>query len=229
MSTTRDVWQERGADQVTIWSPADPRRPVEGPLPLSLFAGRTLVLDLAPGQLACREQEGRVAQVWLDGQPEVSLPAHPGPDERLWFVRDDTPLTWRWREGDALVVALGRGRSLRLPVRGAVALVVRDAMALLQTVLLGLSHLDPQVLTDVLRTHVQATLESRLVTVVDGGRIDPVRAQILLESLTCSDLDDDLADLGLAALHVGITVPTAASVARRHDPDPIPVSYDDVL
>jgi len=229
MSTTDDVWQERNADQVTIWSPAEPRRPVEGPLPLSLFAGRTLVLELATGQLACREHEGQVAQVWLEGRPEVSVPAHPGPDERLWFVRDDTPLTWRWREGDVLVVALGRGESLRLPVRGAVALVVRDAMTLLQAVLLGQPRLDPQILADVLRTHVQAALESRLVTLVDGGRVDPVRAQILLESLTCHDLDDDLGDLGLAALHVGITVPTEASVARHVDPGPVPVSYDDVL
>lgn len=229
MTSERDVWQERSASEVTVWTPAAPRRAVEGPLALSLFAGQTLVLDLAPGQLACRECDGRVAQVWLDGQPQVAVPDRPGPDERLWFVRDDAPLTWRWHADDALVVALGRGGTVRLPVRGAVALVVRDAMTLLESVLAGLPDLDPDVLTDVVRTHVQASLESRLQTVVDGGRLDPVRAQVLLEGLTCSDLDDDLADLGLAALHVAVTLPTGAGVARDHGPDPIPVSYDDVL
>ncbi len=233
MDTTRTVWQEQDAEAVVPWQPATPPRLVEGPLPLALFAGRTLALALDPGQVACRTRGGRVVQTWLDGQPQIAV--GPGDDapaadtDRLWFVRTATALSWRWREDARLVVAVGTGRTVALPVRGVCSVMIADPVRLVTELLAGLEQLDPDVLRDVVATHVRAGLEARLRALAEDGQVDPVRAQVLLEGLTCEQLDDDLAALGLACHHVAATLapePVAPVLPATTAP---PGGYDDLL
>jgi hypothetical protein len=231
LETPHTVWQEQDADTVVPWHPATPPRLVEGPLPLSLFAGRTLALALDPGQVACRTRAGQVVQTWLDGQAPIAVGAteEADADDRLWFVRTATALSWRWRQDARLVVAVGSGRTVVLPVRGACSVVIADPVRLVRELLAGLEHLDPEVLQDVVATHVRAGLEARLRPLAEDGQLDPVRAQVLLEGLTCEQLDDDLGTLGLACQHVAATLapdPVATVAPATTVP---PGSYDDLL
>jgi len=235
MSQRRDPWQTCDPQQLVTWRPAHPPRVVEGPLPLALFAGRTLVLELADRQLAGREQDGRLVQVWLGGCPEVAVPggrddggaADPG---RLWFLRDDVPLSWRWRQGAELTVVVG-GEPHRFPIRGACEVHLADATALYATVLRGLEDLTVGALQDAVRSCVQASLEARLQRLGTGKGLAPVQAQATLEGLAAEDLDDDLAELGLRCVHLAISVPTEATATPQAAAvtTVAPGSYDDLV
>jgi hypothetical protein len=231
MSQTSAPWQEHDPQELVVWRPVAPARTVEGPLALELFAGRTLALQLVEGQIACREQDDILVQVWLGGHHHLTVPGDPdlAARGRLWFVRDDVPLAWRWREGSELVVSGGADRPQRLPLRGQCALTVADGPRLHQALLRGLPVLDPDNLVGLLRIHVQAALEARLGRVLGHDPVDPWHAQVLLEDLAPDDLADELAPLGLRCAEIAATTPVTGEVAPRPDAAVPPGSYDDLL
>ena len=226
------TWQEHDPEHVVTWTPATPPRPVEGPLTLDLFADRLLVLQLAPGQVAVHEVDGRPRRVLLDGCHHLDVGRGPdavAPEGSLVFLRPDVPLAWRWTAGCELYVDTGGGDTIALPLRGACALTLADACRFHERVLAGLGELQLATLTNVLDTLVRSRLEARLHDLVDRGRLDVIQASVRLEALAAEDLADDLAPQGLACarLQVAIPAPREESVTVEAT---VPVgSYDDVL
>jgi hypothetical protein len=224
-------WQELEPDEIVTWQPVQPAQPVEGPLSLALLDGRRLVLELAPDQLAFRDRDGRLEQVYFDGIHELVVGEgtdRVDPTSRLFFVRGDVPFHGRWRESAVLHVP---GLPGPLPLRGAYTLVIDDPAGFHDGVLRGLEHLEPGQLAGVLDTMLRAQIEGRLEALDEDPAIDPVRVQIMLNGLTADDLNEDLLDLGLRCLHLAAVTPLP-----RPDEAPTPAeegvlagSYDDVL
>jgi hypothetical protein len=226
------TWQEHDPEHVVTWTPATPPRAVEGPLALDLFAGRLLVLQLAPGQVAVHEVDRRPRRVLLDGCHHLEIGHGPDavtPEGSVVFLRPDVPLAWRWTVGCELHVDAGGGDFIDLPLRGACALSLADPCRFHERVLAGLGELQLATLTDVLDTLVRSRLEARLHDLVDRGRLDVLQASVRLEALTAEDLADDLAPQGLSCerLQVAIPAPREESVTVEAT---APIgSYDDVL
>ena len=226
-------WQERNAENVVVWTPLDPPQANEGPLALDLFAGQMLVLELADGQLAIHEIDGKVARVYLDGVHELDV--GPGqhqiaPLGQLTFVRTGALLNWRWQTSSLLRVGLGGGYATEVPIRGACALAVADPFTLHSNVLSGLAGVPLDHLTAVLDTLVRSRLEQRLRDLVERQTLDQTRAGVLLESLSASDLDDDLAPLGLRCEHLAvISLATDLEEAPTADSAEPVACYDDIV
>jgi hypothetical protein len=239
-------WQQEDPDRQTEWRPASPPRAVEGPLELTCFAGRCLVLELAPGQVVCRELDGRLQQVLLDGvhrldvgegRNRVSLAS------RLYFLRPDVGLDLRWRPGDSLVIdAAEPGREavaatdragLRLPLRGVCRLHLADPMLFYRSVLQGLREPDPAALLGVLDALVREHLAGHLLPLVHRGRLDLLHAHTLLADLGPAELSDDLAEIGLGCLDLAVYTPLAGADAGQAseaaEAEPLVASYDDLL
>ncbi len=232
------AWQLADPDDVIVWTATQPPRLVEGPLDLSSFDGQMLVLDLAPGQFACRETEGCLRQVFLDGLHRLSVGEGAGkvsPRSRLFVLRNDLPVSWRWQGRDMLVLESNEPGGCRLPLRGACSLALADPVRFYQTVVHGLTSLDLNNLTRVLETLVRAHVGAHLQPLVQRGRLDLMQAQVRLAQLGADDLSDDLADLGLVCLQLSACTPlgaedTTGDARERAAPDLVtPISYDDVL
>lgn len=227
-------WQQRPFEDFVTWHPVEPPRAVEGPLSLEFFRDQTLVLELAPHQLAFREADGRLQQVYFDGLHELAVGHGPGqvePDSRLFFLRGDVPLTWRWRDGTSLRVNGGHEPGILVPLRGACSVVIDDPAGFHGAVLDGLESLDDATLIRTLDTLVRTQLETRLEPLVENRSLDPVRVQIMLDGLRTEDLDEDLLELGLRCVHVA-----AGTLVRHEEPlvapenAELPIgSYDDVF
>lgn len=226
-------WQERNADAVVVWTPLEPPQAIEGPLPLDLFADQLLVLELADGQLAIHEIDGKVVRVYLDGVHELDV--GPGQNQiaplgQLTFVRTGALLNWRWQNSSLLRIDLGGGNATEIPIRGACALAVADPYTLHSNVLSGLSGVPLDRLTGVLDTLVRSRLEQRLRDLVERQVLDRTRAGVLLERLSASDLDDDLAPLGLRCEHLGvISLATDLEEAPKADSGEPVACYDDIV
>jgi len=232
MNRHRTPWQDHDADDLVTWTPAEPTRAVEGPLPLDLFRDRLLVLDLAPGQIAVHVVNDRTYRVYLDTMHQLELGDHPGqtaPEGWLVFLRPDAPLSWRWSDSSLLHVNLGGGEELELPLRGRCSVLVSDPLRFHEAALRGVDEAPVDRLTDIVDTLVRSQLEARLHDLVSRHRLDTVQAKVLLEGLTAADLDDELQALGLSCHHLTVAVPVAReSEARSHDRQPV-ACYDDIL
>ena len=232
MSQHTAVWQDHNSQKVVSWTPKQPPQAVEGPLDLDLFVDCVLDVDLAAGQLAFHEQDGQIRRVYLDGHHHLDIGHASGqvePAGHLVFVRCDAPVTWHWRKGRVLIVDTGNGPT-ELPIRGACALQIDHPTTFFRAVLAGLDDHPHDRLVSVLDTLVRANLEQRVREVVEDQTIDPIRAQVLLESLEPADLNNDLADLGLACHQLTIALPVMSedpdTVAEQAQPI---VCYDDVI
>jgi hypothetical protein len=230
----RSTWHDEDPQRLVTWTAVTPPRAVEGPLELVSFRGQVLILELGPDQLACREQDGRLAQVFLDGLHRLEIGESAGqtpPHSRLYFLRLDVPLSWRWQAGCELTVDTGTPEGDRLPLRGACSLHLRDPLRFYTEVLPGLESLDPRDLLAVLDTLVRSKLAAHLEPLAERGRIDRMRAQVQLADLGVEDLDDDLADLGLGCLHLAACIPLEQDepAVEALVPSALSGSYDDVL
>ncbi|HOX24614.1 MAG TPA: hypothetical protein PLL30_02495 [Candidatus Krumholzibacteria bacterium] len=234
MRDHRNEWQTREPDSVVVWRPASPPRLVEGPLALDFFADRTLVLELAESQVACREVGGRLQQIYLGGRHELSVGHGPGkvdPASLVYFVRTDVEVSWRWRERTVLEVATGGRSPASLPIRGACRLRIADPACFHAAVLQGLPAVDTTTLTRVLDTMVRNQLEVRLEPLGDRRGVDPLRAQVLLADLQAADLAEELAEIGLECVRLAVYTPAA----QDEVPEPAPAagpgigSFDDVI
>ncbi len=228
------LWQQREPDDCVTWHPMEPARAVEGPLALDFFVDQTLVLELAPHQLAFREEAGQLKQVYFDGLHELAVGDGNGqisPESRLFFLRGDVPLTWRWSEETSLRVDTGRGTSNLIPLRGACSVVIDDPAGFHRKVLQGLESLEPEVLVGVLDTLVRTQIEARIEALVENQSVDTMRVQILLNDLAAADLDDDLLEIGLRCIHLAAGTPAAREEAVAPQATyAAPVgSYDDVF
>lgn len=247
----RDVPSIRSSEdpgRIVTWQPAAPPRTVEGPLALDCFEDRCLVLELACGQLACREDDGRLQQVFLDGIHRLEIGRAAGqtaPTGRLTFLRPDVPIDLRWRRDDHLVLdasgaadRVGRApatgapdHGLSLPLRGACRLVLADPVLFFGSVLQGLQGPCGDSLHSVLDALVRAQLAEHLHPLLRGRDLNRVHAQTLLGGLEPADLGDDLAEIGLDCLHLTAYLPLEQD--RQPDPQPVaaapPGSYDDLL
>ncbi len=234
MSRREPHWQQREADDFVTWHPAEPARAVEGPLALDFFVDQTLVLELAPHQLAFREQDGQLKQVYFGGLHELAVGAGGGmvsPESRLFFLRGDVPLSWRWRAPSTLRVDTGHEPGILISLRGACSVIIDDPAGFHRAVLQGLENLEPDALIGVLDTLVRSQIAARLESLVEIQSLDAMRVQILLNDLAATDLDDDLVELGLRCVHLAAGTPTVqeepAAPPVAHE---VPVgSYDDVL
>jgi hypothetical protein len=227
-------WQQRDPEDFVTWHPVEPARAVEGPLSLEFFADRVLVLELAPHQLAFREQDGRLQQVYFDGLHELAVGDGPGqiePASRLFFLRGDVPLVLRWREQASLRIDTGGAAGELLPLRGVCSLVIDDPATFHGAVLQGLEDLEPQRLGETLDALVRSQLEARVEALVAHGRLDAMRVEILLNDLKAADLDEDLLELGLRCIHLAAGTPAArAEDVAESETQQTPVgSYDDVF
>ena len=227
-------WQEQEPGGVVTWRPVEPPRPVEGPLALDLFDNSTLVLELAPDQLAFREQDGRLQQVFFDGMHQLRVGNGADmapPSSRLFFLRADVPMTWRWRGETSLRVDTGHRAGVLVPLRGACSLLIADPVEFHRHILQGLESLDSDHLVRVLDTLVRTQIESRLAPLAERGALDPVRVQILLDDLVAADLNEDLYDLGVRCVHLAAYAPTVEDepVAELPALSTPSGSYDDVL
>jgi membrane protease subunit (stomatin/prohibitin family) len=232
------AWQFVDPSDVITWTAAQPPRLVEGPLDLASFDGQMLVLDLDAGQIAYREAEGCLRQVFLDGVHRLRVGEGAGQvstRSRLFFLRTDQPVTWRWQGRDALVLEADGPDGYHLPLRGTCSLGLADPVRFYQTVVHGLASLDLQDLTRVLDALVRAQLAAHLQPLVQRGRSDLMQAQIRLSQLGADDLSDDLADLGLVCLHLIACTPVDSEDptgdARELEATSVvaPASYDDVF
>lgn len=232
MINASNTWQEHDPERVVVWTPVAPPQAVEGPLALDLFADQLLVLQLAPGQVAVHEVDGRRRRVLLDGCHQLAIGRGPdalSPEGSLVFLRPDTPLAWRWTAGCDLHVDAGGGHTLHLPLRGACALAVADTCCFHERVLAGLGELQPETLTSVLDTLVRSRLEARLHDLVDRGSLDLLQATVRLEALAAEDLVDDLAPQGLTCERLQVAIPALREeLATVEAPAPVGY-YDDVL
>jgi hypothetical protein len=227
-------WQQREPEDHVTWHPQEPARAVEGPLALELFENQTLVLELAPHQLAFREDAGQLAQVYFDGLHELAIGRGPGqvpPQSRLFFLRGDVPVTWRWREETSLRVDAGHEPGILVPLRGICSVIIDDPATFHRAVLQGLENVEPTVLDGVLDTLVRSQIESRIEALVENQTLDPMRVQILLNDLAANDLDDDLVDLGLRCIHLAAGTPAARgeTAAELEVYTETVGSYDDVF
>jgi len=223
MHHDRHPWQTQEPDDVVIWQPAVGAPAVEGPLDLLLFADRLLVLELADDQLAFREEGRQLRQVYMDRMHQFRVGDGPGevaPASRLFFLRTDVALSWRWHAPSSLSVD-----GLHLPLRGVCSLRIADPAAFYSDILQGLESLAPETLTETLDTLVRHRLESHLQD------LNTVQAQILLSELGAADLDDDLAELGLTCEYLAAFTPTAIDqTVPASEPQLVPAgSYDDIL
>jgi hypothetical protein len=234
MGRQHQHWQQREPEQYLTWHPVEPPQAVEGPLALEFFRDRTLVLELAPHQLAFREQDGQLKQVYFDGLHELSVGLGPGmvdPASRLFFLRGDVPIVMRWREGCTLRVDAGQEPGILVPLRGVCSVIIDDPATFHRTVLEGLEELDPGRLVEAVDTLVRSQLESRLASLVENGSLDPMRVEILLNDLAAWELDEDLLELGLRCFHLAAGTPAV----RREPASELPTenqpvgSYDDVF
>jgi hypothetical protein len=233
MRHRRPTWQDHDPEHVVTWVPAEPPVAVEGPLALDLFCDRLLVLELAPSQVALLEVDGQIQRAYLDQGQQLDVGAETGQTEprgRLIFVRSDVPIAWRWGDGAELHVDVGGGQSIDLPLRGQCAIAADDPVRFFRTVLAGLESLPVERLQNILDTLVRAQLERRLGELVEHAGLDRMQAEVMLENLAPADLDEDLAELGLACgelnLFVGET--TSPDAAELIESAPV-YSYDDVL
>lgn len=241
-------WQQDDPDRIVVWRPASPPRAIEGPLTLECFDGNTLVLELAPEQIACREDRGCLQQVLLGalhrfeiGKSREQTP----PSSRIIFLRSDAPLVLRWTGAAGLILnpaADGtRGsagsrsgdtaQGLRLPLRGICRLHLADPMLFYRSALQGLNRPSEENLLGVLDALVRTHLASHLEPLAGGGVLDRLHAQTLLADLGPDDLGEDLEALGLACLHLAAYLPLDIE-------EPVPAhatvpslagSYDDLL
>lgn len=249
MRTESPLWQQDDPDRLIVWQPASPPRAVEGPLALTCFAGRRLVLELAPAQIVCRESGGRLRQVYFDGvhRLEIGEGEHQiAPDNRLTFLRPDAPLDLRWRQNDSLVLAVaaaGRPQpqpgdpsgaspsGLRLPLRGLCRLHLAEPLLFYRSLLEGLDRAASGDLLAVLDALVRTHLTEHLRPLLRGKDLDRLHAQALLADLGPNDLAEDLAEVGLGCLQLAAFLPLD-SEERRAETATCPVgpgTYDDLL
>ena len=227
-------WQEQESGGMVTWRPVEPPQSVEGPLALEFFDNSTLVLELAPDQLAFREQDGRLQQVYFDGLHQLRVGNGTDmapPSSRLFFIRADVPVAWRWRGETSLRVDTGHPAGVLVPLRGACSLLIADPVEFHRHILQGLESLESDHLVRVLDTLIRTQIESRLAPLAERGALDPVRVQILLDDLVAADLNEDLPDLGLHCIHLAAYAPAVedepvAEIAAYSTPSG---SYDDVL
>jgi len=242
MNDGRSHWQLDDSSRVVTWTAARPPRAVEGPLDLACFADRVLILELEPAQVACRETGGCLRQVILDGAHRLDIGTAGGqipPQGRLYFLRPDVPIGWRWHKDAHLVIATDpagvsdgdAAAGVRLALRGLCSLHIADPVRFYTEILRGLADVQPEHLAGVLDALVRSQLATHLQPLIRRGDLDQLRAQVLLTNLTAADLSDDLGELGLGCLHL------AACTAHIHAPSAAPAppmtpvcgSYDDVL
>ena len=227
--------QQWDTSDVATWQPARPARAVEGPLPVAMYAGQTLMIEPAEGQVTLVIRDGDVAQVLFDSAVPLDIPAAsdaPGADDRLVFIRPDVPVSWQWQEQVSLSVDAPGLSGETMPLRGQCAVAVTDPVTLYRRVLAGLDDWRPEKVHDVLDHLVRRELADRLRGLDLGYGVDLMRARILLDELTADDLDQDLAPVGLRCLHLAACSPPPEGVAAPHGgvAETVPVvSYDDVL
>jgi len=227
-------WQEQESDSVVTWRPVEPAQSVEGPLALEFFDNSTLVLELAPDQLAFREEDGRLQQVYFDGFHQLHVgdgADRVSPASHLFFLRTDVPMSWRWRGETSLRVDTGRQPGFLIPLRGVCSLLIEDPAGFHRHILQGLETLESDHLIRVLDTLVRTQIENRLEPLVERGVVDPMRVQILLNDLAATDLNEDLHDLGLRCIHLAACTPAVVDepVAELPVYSAPSGSYDDVL
>jgi hypothetical protein len=234
MRDEQTTWQHDDPRRLVTWTPAQPPRAVEGPFDLACFEGQVLVLELGPDMLACRELGGALQQVFLDGLHKLEIGDGAGlipPASRLYMLRPSLPISWRWRQGDELVIDTGTARGERLPLRGTCSLFLDDPMRFYREVLAGLDQLEASDLVAVLDALVRSQIAAHLLPLGQAGRFDRMRAQIQLGELDAEHLSEDLTDLGLGCRHLAAFTPQ--ELPEPAPPElvggPLAGSYDDVL
>lgn len=235
MSINREAWQEFDADNLVEWTPSPEGYLAEGPLELTFFEGKTLVVNLDMDQLAFIQNSNTLHKIYMEGTHHLKVGSGSGEtpvDSTLVFVRCDVPLTLRWRRQSSLLIDTGLAEGHQLPLRGQCTLAITDPTMFYERILVGLEPLDQDRLGNVLDTMVRAQLESRLHNLVERRSLDPVQAQVLLAGLGAADLAEDLAEIGLGCVQLAVFTPTPEPGDQQmHESthEPTVMSYDDVF
>lgn len=182
----------------SVWSIAPDHGVVQGPLDLAFFADDGLDLTLASGQVALIERGGVLQDILGPGHHDLT----DCQDGRAYFVALDRPITWQWSAG-AVLWAGSLTRKRVVPFIGSCSVTVVDVAAFHAAFLSGASVAGGgwQPVLDAL---VRSCLERRLQHVAGDAATDPSALQTLLTAVAAASLSEDLADVGLACVHLAV-------------------------
>ncbi len=124
------------------WSIDPDQGPLQGPLDLEFFTGKTLCLSLSSNQVALCAREGRLSRLFLGGHhilPVGTGPNQLSPDQRLIFLNLDQPFRFDLTWSDHVVW----GQRIRRSLLGTCSLKIKAPQSFYETFLAGNEFLDP--------------------------------------------------------------------------------------
>ncbi|MCB1185213.1 hypothetical protein KDM41_17470 [bacterium] len=208
-------WGALTADGAPLeWSVDPAKGSIQGPLDLEFLRDKRMTLFLEEGQQALLIQEGRLRAVYLDGLHHLEIGEGRGqihPASRLLFLAMDEPLQLRWSRANPLRWSRTDGGTLI----GSCALRIARPCDFFDTFLLGVETPDPGFVGRLLDQTVRGLFEE-LLRAMSGDGLDAGALQARLTRLTPADLNEDLADFGLACTHLAVYTaqPPAEEIAE---------------
>jgi len=211
-------------DEILAWPLEPGQGPLQGPLDLGFFRGRTIRLDLDDDQVALITEGSRLSRLLSAGRHLLpveagGLPA--APEANLIFLDLGASLQCSWTRSDPLV----RDDVSGLSLVGECEVAVADPRAFFTTFLAGNCCADPAFVGRLVDRFLRTSLPHALAPVLaetDGGDFAAIQTRLL--GLQPGILDPELGPCGLVCRRLslyapggGVEVPVTAETAGQRE------------
>lgn len=182
--------REDTREAIIDWSVNPDQGLVQGPLDLGFLKGQQIALNLQPGQIAMLIDQNRLQTVYLDGCHNLIVGdgrEHLPAEGHLVFLDVSRGLDVSWSAEDPLPTGDAG------TVIGNCTLTITGPGSFYDTFLAGIEEWDEVFIRRLVRQATRVAVERML----DDCAADAVRLQARLANLDPSELDEELAPMGL--------------------------------
>lgn len=190
-------------NQLLEWSMDTSGDFIQGPLDLAFLKGKTVCLNLDPGQLALLAEGSRLRTIYLDGGHILKVGSDPGqipPESSLVFLATDCPVDLRWTFGSPIELP---GPGIR-HVIGNCQLNISNPSRFFAAFLGKAGPIDLENVSDDIEKAARQALTDYLAAACSDGPGFQACLQTTLMSLPAETLTEDLLGSGLTCTHLAL-------------------------